>query len=99
VVPAGTFLLRKRLIIAQSRPFVLRGIAPDASRLVWAGNTTEGIAVNPCGKADPLMNDALVTVSRARTLCSCRCSQTTRCAFQGTLVCCCLPLHAWRISS
>lgn len=61
LIPAGTFLLNRRLTIAPSRPFILRGAAADASRLVWSGNTTEGIAVKPAGKANPLMNDALFT--------------------------------------
>lgn len=65
IVPPGTFRLSKRLVVRPAKPLVLRGLAPDASRLVWAGNTTEGIAILPAGAADPLTNDAQVIVSGA----------------------------------
>ena len=66
--PAGTFAISKRLRIVPTKPLVLRGLAPDISRLVWRGNTTEGIAILPAGWAEPLMNDALVTVTGARPI-------------------------------
>ena len=63
MVPVGTFRLSRRFTIATTRPFVIRGASPDASRFVWTGDATEGIAIKPSGKAEPLMNDALVTIT------------------------------------
>ena len=64
-VPAGSFYLSKRIAIEPTRPFALKGIGPDVSRLRWSGENTEGLAITPKGNLDACCNDGAVLVSGA----------------------------------
>ena len=65
-VPAGSFRLSKRLQISPTKPFAIKGIAPDVSRLIWDGKATEGITIVPKGCVEPTCNDGSVTVTGVR---------------------------------
>jgi hypothetical protein len=62
-IPAGSFRVSSRLNINPTKPFALKGLAPDVSRLVWTGKTTEGVCITPKGSVDPCCNDGSVTVT------------------------------------
>ena len=47
---------------------MLRGLAPDMSRLHWHGGTTEGVSIEPTGAPESLANDAHVSVTGVQIL-------------------------------